>query len=405
MKNFTHKIVLLSVFLLTVTSVNAQWINLSSGTNRNLYEIQFINNTTGFVVGEKATVLKTNDAGSNWLTRNPPIYSDLHELFFLNENLGWVVGDSGKICKTIDGGNTWQIVSLPNGNDLHLHSIYALNQNIVFVGGSNASQNAYLFKSLDGGITWQASNVETYIWNIDILKIGMINSSTGYALTRGNVLKTTDEGLNWFITDTNSVKAGQMFSILEDLAVFPNNDTAYICGWYPAYFGSTINESDSWTHQANYDYYNLDFVNPTIGYVGGWGYMHKTSDGGNTFTDVSGGNTAMFSGIYSIDFIDENNGFACGEKGKIIKTISGGSTGLEEETNYKKFIYPNPASTMLYFDKRYDVKIYDLLGNLLVETKDVYSIDISSVKPGIVSIQLLDLTDGIISYQKVNIYR
>lgn len=388
MNPFPHKLILMLLFCIIITSSHAQWISLASGTNKNLFEIQFITQNTGYVVGEKATVLKTIDAGNNWIPRNPTINSDIHELYFLDENTGWVVGDSGKVCKTNDGGNTWQVVTLPNSIDLHLHSVFALNQNIVFVGGSNSSQNNYLFKSTDGGNTWQTCNVETYIWSIDILKIGMINATTGYALTRGNALKTIDGGQNWFITDTSSVRTGKMFSVLEDMAFFPNNDTVHICGWYPAYFGTSINASSTWKHQFDYDYYNLDFINPRIGYVGGWGYMHKTVDGGVSFTDISGGNTALFSGIYSIDFIDENTGYACGEKGKIIRTTNGGSTGLNTLSKEGYHFYPNPSNNNIYFNNVCNVRIFNSLGQLMIESENVQEINVSMLHAGIYTIEI-----------------
>ncbi len=401
MNPFTRKLILMLSFCLIIASSQAQWISLASGTTKNLFEIQFINQNTGYVVGEKATVLKTVDAGNNWIPRNPTINSDLHELYFLDENLGWVVGDSGKVCKTIDGANTWQVITLPNSIDLHLHSVFALNQNIVFVGGSNATQNSYLFKSTDGGNTWQSCNVETYIWSIDILKIGMINATTGYALTRGNALKTIDGGQNWFITDTSSVRTGKMFSVLEDMAFFPNNDTVHVCGWYPAYFGSSINASIKWNHQYDYDYYNLDFINPRIGYVGGWGYMHKTVDGGVTFTDASGGNTALFSGIYSIDFIDENTGYACGEKGKIIRTTTGGSTGIDAEEKTVLNFYPNPSKEYIQFNTYSDVTIYNNYGQLVLLEQNTNHVDIRMLSPGIYSLKISEVNNNKIGYHKI----
>lgn len=388
MKSITLRLYMFFCLFLQITISYGQWTILPSGTSKNLQEIQFLNNSQGYVVGEKATVLKTNDGGNSWISCNPSINSDLHNLFFIDNNRGWVVGDSGKVCKTINAGNSWEITTIANNHTLHLHSVFAQDQNTIFVGGSNNTQNYFIYKSIDGGITWQSVFVESYIWNIDILKIVMQSANTGYALTRGIVLKTIDAGSNWFITDTLSVKSGAMFSILEDIAVFPNSDTMYVCGWYPAYLGTSLNEANTWQHQALYDYYNLDFISPSVGYVGGWGYMHKTKDGGKTYQDVSGGNTQLFSGIYSIDFIDENHGFACGERGKIIRTTSGGTTGISTSVNSTSFIYPNPSTGFVSFDKYYDVSIYNSLGQFLQKEENINSIQIGHLCNGIYQVHL-----------------
>ncbi len=388
--------------LMMVQLVQAQWISLSSGTTKKLNEIFFLNSNIGFVAGSSGTVLKTTDAGTNWINISPTLQKDLHDLYFIDNNLGWVVGDSGSICKTTNAGLTWSIIHLPNAEEIQLHSVFALNQNTVFVGGSNALTNHYLFKSTNGGDTWQAVNVETYLWNIDILKIGMTSETIGYALTRGNVLKTLDGGLNWFITDTTSVKSGIMFSILEDFAYFPNSDTLYVCGWYLPYFGASYNAASQWNHNTNYDYFNLDFITKDIGYVGGWGFMHKTTDGGKTFVDVGvGTNSSMFSDIYSIDFTDENTGYACGENGKIIKTQNGGSTGISDIESAELRIYPNPTKDYIYVNELVNISVYNVYGQLLGQEFDTNKLDLRDFPPGVYLLNLVNPSTNKNTFSKI----
>lgn len=389
-----QKQLLLMAFFLLGSAASAQWIPQVSGTVQDLNEVYFPVADTGYIVGNKGTVLKTTNGGLNWNPLNVGGSVDLHELFFLNSQEGWLVGDSGTVAHTSNGGNSWQLIYLDSAASKHLRSVYALNSSELFVGGFNTASNIPIYKSTNGGQSWQATSVESYIWSVNILKIGMVSNTKGYAVSRGYVLKTTDGGLNWRITDTASVQAGSMFSVLEDLAFFPGNDTVYTCGWYVAYFGKTANAGQNWSHQFNADYTNLDFLTPSIGYVGGWGSLHKTTDGGQSFSDASGGNAQLFSNIWSIDFTDEWTGYACGKNGQIIKTANGGITGLEEGLEQKGalLLYPNPTSGYVQFSRPTHVIVSNALGQTVLEKKKVQSLDLSDLAKGVYMLHTSDET-------------
>lgn len=394
--------IMIILFVLFSNETFAQWTYQNSGTSQDLNEVFFPAADTGFIVGNNGTVLKTINGGLNWNKLNVNVHVDLHELYFLNVKEGWVVGDSGTVCHTTDGGATWNYLYLDSAVNINLHSVYALNSSNILVGGFNTFSSSHMFKSINGGITWQTSNVESYAWSINILKIGMVSNNIGYALSRGMVLKTTDGGLNWKITDTASVKAGLMFTVLEDLAYFPGNDTLFVCGWYPSYFGKSTNAGQNWSHSAPHDYTNLDFINPLIGYVGGWGSLRKTTDGGLTFTDVSGGNTQMFSNIYSIDFTDEWTGYACGKNGKIIKTGSSATNIVEfTEALNSVSIYPNPTSDCIHFSQILNVVVTDLIGQIIIEKLNVQSLDLSEQPKGIYILNIVDQKGQILERRKI----
>jgi photosystem II stability/assembly factor-like uncharacterized protein len=71
--------------------------------------IYFVNNTTGWAVGDLGRILHTTD-GKNWtIQTNPDTNSrTLYSVFFLNESVGWIVGQS-LILHTTDGGTTWNV--------------------------------------------------------------------------------------------------------------------------------------------------------------------------------------------------------------------------------------------------------------------------------------------------------
>lgn len=394
--------ILILLMTLSLSKAYAQWQPLTSGTTNNLNEIHFPVSDTGYVVGEKGTVLRTMNGGFVWDKLNTFQTITFHELHFLNGQEGWIVGDSGTICKTINAGNNWNCRNLPGADSIQLMAVYAINRQELIVGGFHTDQTGYMAKSTDGGLTWQRAYIENYLWAVGILKIGMINPTIGFATTRGIVLKTTDGGLNWSILDTASVKSGAMFLVLEDLACFPNNDTVYACGWYPGYFGRSTNGGAQWQHDYAFDFYNLDFINPRVGYVGGWGNMRKTTDGGQTFVDASGGNTLLVSNIYSLDFTDEWTGYACGTGGKIIKTMNGGVTSVfDNEVEERVKCFPNPTSGFVKLSKPSKVKLYDISGKQLEEWDTTNSLDLTSRPNGLYMLQLISQEDGFVQFTKL----
>jgi photosystem II stability/assembly factor-like uncharacterized protein len=71
------------------------------------------------------------------------------------------------------------------------------------------------------------------------------------------------------------------------------------------------------------DIYSATFVNENIGYVAGTGgLLHKTTDGGETWTEQTSGTTNV---LWDVDFINADTGFAVGAAGVILYTTNGGA--------------------------------------------------------------------------------
>lgn len=404
-KSSIYVIAFISNLTFTLISFQAksQWVQLNAGTHAQLNEVCFTARDTGYIVGSAGTILKTNNGGQTWIALTNGKQLNLHDLYFLNANEGWVVGDSGLISHTTNGGMTWSNSYLSVANEVDLHSVTAFDENMVFVGGANWMNNDCLFRSINGGIDFQAAEVETYLWTIDITKIGMVNSNSGYALTRGMVLKTTDAGLHWNIADTNSVYRGAMYSVLEDFSIFPNNDTLFACGWYPAYFGRSISAAEGFSHNYQQDYTCMDFLTPLVGYVGGWRSLRKTTDGGHTFVDASGGDTSLFAQVYGLDFWDEQTGYVCGKNGLILKTTNGGGTrvGLHNSSSTIIEVFPNPTAGPLRFTAKLHATLTDLQGRELLVQHETNSLDLSTLAAGIYVLSLNSEMGALIKRVKI----
>jgi photosystem II stability/assembly factor-like uncharacterized protein len=77
-----------------------------------LTDILFWGSTAGWISGEGGILLQTtsttaSNAGLLWIPRSTGTDGTLRALFFINDKTGWAVGDNGTILYTVDGGIFW----------------------------------------------------------------------------------------------------------------------------------------------------------------------------------------------------------------------------------------------------------------------------------------------------------
>jgi len=92
-------------FLLLFSISYGQWLPLNSGTERNLYSVNFPETLTGYAVGDSGIILKTSDGGENWETSYYGQFSEFQSVFFNDALIGYTAGIS--IRKTTNGGSSW----------------------------------------------------------------------------------------------------------------------------------------------------------------------------------------------------------------------------------------------------------------------------------------------------------
>ena len=91
---------------------------------------------------------------SDWVEQTSGISDDLNSVSAADENVAWTCGNSGKILRTTDGGLIWENAAgsqIPASLDLY--NIFGIDANNALVTGSD-SNNTYVFKTINGGITW-----------------------------------------------------------------------------------------------------------------------------------------------------------------------------------------------------------------------------------------------------------
>jgi hypothetical protein len=315
------------------------------------------NNPNTWYVGAPAGgIWKSINAGSSWIN----LFDDFPQIGVSgiaidpnNSNIIYIAtGDddaadsySVGVFKSLDGGNTWNATGLNPSNTsigwlMNEITIDPTNSQIVWVG-----TNQGLYKSNDAGINW----VRTKTGNIKDFKLKPNNSNTIYAVSNNEFFKSTDGGAT-FITITNNLPTSSGRFVL---GVTPaNENVVYILsantgandfsfqGIYKSInSGQTFTKRANTTNimESNQAWFDLALeVSPTDENVLYTGCLNlwKSNNGGNAFQKLNSwfqNNPAYtHADIHTLKIF--NGKLFCGSDGGIYVSENGG-TSFSDYTN------------------------------------------------------------------------
>jgi photosystem II stability/assembly factor-like uncharacterized protein len=115
----------------------------------------------------------THDGGKTWIPKSSPV--KIGTIYFSEANTGWLLGKNdadpstpAQLYHTTNNGETWSLISaesiLPLGSELHFvdnqtgFAFFPIQKSEFYRDFDNhvleAMQQAYLFYTFDGGLTW-----------------------------------------------------------------------------------------------------------------------------------------------------------------------------------------------------------------------------------------------------------
>jgi photosystem II stability/assembly factor-like uncharacterized protein len=359
------------------TDAGATWTELADFGSSGNYRIKFVDALTGYVVDSGGDMNKTTDGGATWTETNlstetlrgivfaqsplaelvdaiyvfgnygvalksvdqgatfNPIYEFVyHELQrqidFLDANTGYVSGGAtsssqnlGYIIKTTDGGQTWADIGFNFGYQVYSFSMPSAN---VWYAGTG---NNKMFKSTDGGTTWNEQTVPWTSSTHDFYETMFADENNGYAGgSSGRLMNTTDGGTTWTQLTTNNT------STIYDLWVFDAN-TAFIVG-SSGNAQKTTDGGATWTNVFvgipgslfSIEFYDAD---PNIGYIAGYDSptptLARTTDMGDTWTPlVLPASFEQFGSAWGLGIVDPNTLWVSEVGGGIFYTNDTGAT-------------------------------------------------------------------------------
>lgn len=373
------KIILIFIIVVSFQYTFSQsgWFFQNPNVLSQLNSVYYVNRTTGYVVGDGGTILKTTNQGNNWNISNLSASYFFWGIHFINENTGTAVGGyssyTSLIIRTTDGGLNW--TQQASNANVYLRSVFFIDANTGMAAGNFGGSNGKLIRTTNQGNDWTIINFNTVYTGFNCVKF--INTQTGFVTSNLGVFKSTDAGLTW----NQSLSSNKIIMSID----FIDLSTGY-CSGYDGVIYKTINGGTNWitvNSGASFDIYSIHFRNANTGtIVGSSGFIYHTTNGGTNWTNQT---PASLMYLGSLFYINGDTATAVGtrrdsmDRGAIIKTFTDGMVGIENISQsvpaafslYQ--IYPNPfnPSTKIKFSLpnpseggAMDVKlvIYDALG-------------------------------------------
>ena len=369
------------------------WIESPVITDNVLRSIYFIDSNTGFVCGSNGSIFKTTDGGNIWLPGNSPGIGNFQNIYFIDNQRGLLTtvpmpSEAGYwfvIFLTTNQGSSW-VQILQGGNfitDFYIDSsefFLSLDGVLGFetTGGIIFSQvNLIHFNPLPYFDFFRNSGVKSVCKNNDRIWISAsYGDDVGTDVNRLGY--TTNYGLNWQIVMLDSAvlwneppSHNKFFNIR-----FVNDSVAYLSSKLGLM--KTENEGADWfildttitkNVQKNY------FTSADTGWIFKSNKIYKTTSGGVNW-DTNFIYTSNFTQPF---FLNSLTGYILCDNRRILKTINGGIVSVKNSGNQNvpdKFSlsqnFPNPFNPLtiinyqLAINNVVSLKVYDALGKEVV---------------------------------------
>lgn len=270
--------------------VSAQWTAVSTPSSIN-GPMAVVNDSTVFYANGAKTIYVSHNAGATWnYFETEYEYEFIEDMDFINDSVGFACGGGwfsphrNVVLRTTNAGQSWETLTRDSVGNLQF--LFSEVDFVSIDSGMVVQSYGYdLYRTVDGGISWQQIVYDSTQLNQTISDLHFVNSSLGFLTTR--------------------VSSGTM----SKARIYRTTD-----------FGNTWQSVREWDYPGGY--YTIHFVNDRVGYVGGnQGVLCKTTDGGVTWSEskIPPGNA-----ISALWFTDEQTGYS-NAFGVICKTTDGGA--------------------------------------------------------------------------------
>lgn len=171
-------VIVFSMLAIGVHGQNFDWTEQTSNTDQWLNDIHFVDDLTGWAVGDNGAIVATVDGGETWTPQLSKTFEKLRSVFFLNKSQGWAVGGTTKLTllNTYDGGSSWN--PLPNNINEE-----AFLTGIQFHDGLNgfAISPYAVYYTEDGGAHWDKGvNHSTIASGFNVRDLHVISDTSAF---------------------------------------------------------------------------------------------------------------------------------------------------------------------------------------------------------------------------------
>ncbi|MDZ7860151.1 MAG: YCF48-related protein [Candidatus Krumholzibacteriota bacterium] len=259
----------------------------------NLFGVYFLDSDNGWIVGEDGNIYRTEDGGVEWMPISFDDFTDddLYGVEFVNDSLGFVLGTHG-VYRTEDKGATWENNWNSVVQERNAWGMSIIDSNHAYMLGSmfNESDPEIMYKTENGGRSWETVDGTNFSALRGLLTINFVDANTGWG--GGSVLLKTEDGGKTWVSQLNNAEIRRFF--------FKNHMNGFAVGNDKII--KTVDGGNTWTEimpedERIVDMRDIYFVDDNYGWIVGRGpeevidgnlYVYsivlKTTDGGDNWT-------------------------------------------------------------------------------------------------------------------------
>ena len=147
-------------FIRHTSDGGATWITQTTVAGAVIYRVAALDDSQAWAVGGSpvsgaGVILHTSDGGTTWQRQyGGPTAAWLSDVDAVDASTAWVVGERGTVLHTTDGGASWNAVTVPTGEDLTAVCFTSAASGWIVGDGET------MLHSTDGGLTWATTRAD-----------------------------------------------------------------------------------------------------------------------------------------------------------------------------------------------------------------------------------------------------
>lgn len=313
------------------------------------YGVFVLDDNNAWAVGNRGVVLHLTDKGEKVTFLPSWIEKALYNADFADPQNGIAIGQDGLIVKTSDGGKTWRQIELTLPLEdwrPSLPHIFSLSRGTDPQKIWAAGPGGTIIRSRDGGETWEDLSLHR---DVTLNGIAFANDTQGWTVGEfGTILHTADGGQTWQeqknvlnlpkytrpdLSEEDAIKQRVPQLYLEDLfltsVAFRNEREGYVTG-ESGILLTTTDGGETWTNVSSGSFNTLLSIVPAreqhadvaTGILGTMAVFN-----GEKWNNLPEIRAHILTWLRDVSFA-KNSGFglACGGKGSILISQDGGKT-------------------------------------------------------------------------------
>ncbi|MFQ5571468.1 MAG: hypothetical protein ACE5G0_17455, partial [Rhodothermales bacterium] len=249
------------------------WAEVSSGLENKNIKALFVTPEDSLLVGTFNGAYRSADHGANWIKLTGPFGSNWS--FARNASGVLFAGSGGFFFRSSDNGLTWSQTLAEKIEFATFADLYVTPAQELI----SATYNHGVMKSSDHGDTWQQQNAG--LTAVDIVDMTQTPGGTIFVGGNDGIYRTNDGGENWsralipgtlFIASNDT---GRLFASLNGLLRISDDN------------GDSWFDADSSFSAARLFPESIAFGSDSVIYVGVYGQIFKSTDGGDTWSELT----------------------------------------------------------------------------------------------------------------------